>query len=307
MRILKILLLLAISSRCLFAAGAGKARVQGAEILNEPLSNAALGLPTRTIFQRVIQARIFHAGDWTLKGSAHTPVTVGRTLASLQPSFLTGILRISNEGTLSQVEAEAYQVIRKAVLASSKACRFDVVMNTRGVDSGEEMARRIREISGRIHPDAWTFYVPPTTDTIVPSVFAQGIATAHQLGEMVGYDGPLSLIPEGADFIVVRAWDLTVNRKTVDLLRTQHHLPVIVELPTILGEQPSRSVVRYTDQMKSAERARLLSSLAENQNSWGYHFAYPVFYPLHPGRTAFDSTKDGTLLVTIRALMARFN
>lgn len=307
MRLLTLICLFVISAPCVFSAGGGKARVQDGDLLNEPLSPGTLKEPTKTIFHRVVQARIFHAGDWTLKGSAQTPVTVGRTLAALQPTFLTGILRISNEGTLSPVEAEAYETIRKAILASNKSCRFDVVMNIRGVTSGEELAARIREISGRIHPDAWTFYLSPATDVVVPSVFTQGIATAHALGEMVGYDGPLSLIPEGVDFIVVRAWDLTVNRKTIDLLRAEHHLPVIVELPTSFGDKPSRGAVRYADSMESTERAAILTSLAENQNSWGYRFAYPVFYPLHPARTAFDTTKDGTLLVTIRALMAQFN
>jgi membrane-anchored protein YejM (alkaline phosphatase superfamily) len=59
--------------------------------------------------------------------------------------------------------------------------------------------------------------------------------------------------------------------------------------------------------MGTAGRSELLTELARQQSAQGYHLAYPVFYPIHPSRHAFDSTKDNILLVTIRALMARFN
>jgi hypothetical protein len=59
--------------------------------------------------------------------------------------------------------------------------------------------------------------------------------------------------------------------------------------------------------MDTAKRSDLLTRLAENQSAWGYRFAYPIFYPLTPQRQAFDVTKDGTLLVVIRSLLARFD
>ena len=307
MRILLYIFIAFFSANCVRAAGGGRGHSLESDTINEPLAQSILKLPLKNIFQRIVQARIFHAGDWTLNGSSQTPSTVGRTLASLQPTFLTGLLRISNEGTVSLTEAEAFETVRRSVLSANKTCRFDVVLNMHGVTSADAIALRIKTISARIHPDAWTFYVSPDATSITPSVFAEGIACAHSLGEMVGYDGPLSLIPGGVDFIVVRAWDLNVNRKEIDLLKEQERIPLVVELPTSFGDKPYRDAVRYVDRMESNERAAILTTLAEKQNSWGYRFAYPVFYPLHPGRSAFDSTKDGTILITIRSLMARFN
>jgi len=303
------------SSQLLQAAGGAKQRVMTnqtpqqleAEHLNQPLTSAELKASTRVIFQRVIQARIYHAGTWTLAGTSQTPANVARTLASLQPSFVTGLLRLSDHGELSNAEEEGFLAVRSAVRSASKSCRFDIVINAGNETSGDTFIRHLREVNVRIHPDAWTFYVQPDDNSLSPDVFDQGIAFAHSCGQMVGYDGPLSLIPEGVDFIVVRAWDLKLNRKVIDQLRSRHHVPLIVELPTTFGTRDQPEIETYVNDMNSGERVSVVTRLAQDQGEWGYRFAYPIIYPLHPAKQAFDATKDNILLVTIRALMARFN
>jgi hypothetical protein len=278
-----------------------------ADTINQPLSASSLRISQKALFMRVIQARLFHNGNWTLGDSSQSPVTVARTIASLHPSFVTGLLRIVDHGSLSHIEEEAFSTVRSAVQASSKGCRFDVVLNAAEERSGELIIRHMKEITTRIHPDAWTFYVSPDDTTVNPEVFEQGIAAAHAAGQMVGYDGPLSLVPEGIDYLVVRAWDLKVSRHQIDLLKASKHVPLIVELPTTFGAQPSPEVSCYVNELSSQDRASILTSLAENQSAWGYRFGYPVFYPLCPARHVFDATKDPILMVTIRSLLARFN
>jgi hypothetical protein len=90
-------------------------------------------------------------------------------------------------------------------------------------------------------------------------------------------------------------------------LKSTKRIPLIVELPTTFGAQPSPGASLYVNELCSQKRAASLSSLAEYQNAWGYRFAYPVFYPLCPANHVFDATKDSILMVTIRSLMARFN
>jgi hypothetical protein len=124
---------------------------------------------------------------------------------------------------------------------------------------------------------------------------------------MVGYDGPLSMVPDGVDYIVVRAWDLKVNVQEIEHLRAKHRVPLIVVLPGTDGGQAPPEVIKYVEKMGTAGRSELLTELARQQTPLGYHLAYPVFYPIHPAHHAFDSTKDTILLVTIRALTARFN
>lgn len=298
----------------LHASGAGKGQPVNTptatpvtETINKPLGTAVLKTQPKAIFQRVIQARLYHNGWWTLSDSSQTPVTAGRTIASLRPSFVTGLIRVSDRGDLGNAEAECFHTVRDAVLASSKGCRFDVVLNAGDFRSGDHMQRRMREISARIHPDAWTFYVSPEDASLNPDVFEEGISQAHALGQMVGYDGPLSLIPEGVDYIVIRAWDLKVNRAQIEALRDKQRVPLLVELPTTFGNQPNIACTTYTESMTTPGRTSLLGELAASQSSWGYHFAYPVFYPILPTRHAFDSTKDNILLVTIRSLLTRFN
>ena len=305
---------LAILSLPLEAAGGAKGHSslttpspERGDLMNQPLSAIQLRAPLKSIFQRVIQARLFHSGAWTLQGSSQTPITAARTIASLQPSFVTGILRVPDQGELSNAEVEGYNAIRNEIRMGGKACRFDLVINAGALESEEFIVRRMHEITVRVHPDAWTFYVAPDDTSVYPEVLAEGIAYAHSQGQMAGYDGPLSLIPEGVDYIVVRAWNLMVNRKQLDLLRAKQRVPIIVEIPSTFGMKSSAEVSAYVRKMASSERSEALTRLAENQGAWGYHFAYPVFYPLYSAKQAFDATKDNILLVTIRSLMARFN
>ena len=307
-------LLLFLPFGLLHAAGGGKGRViqsptatPTTDTLNQPLTSTALKISQRALFMRVIQARLFHNGNWTLGDSSQTPVTVARTIASLHPSFVTGLLRIVDHGDLSHAEEEAFLTIRSAVQASSKACRFDVVLNAGDERSADLIVRHLRELTIRIHPDAWTFYVSPDATSVNPEVFEEGIAAAHAAGQMVGYDGPLSLVPEGIDYLVVRAWNMKVSKRQIDLLKASKHIPLIVEVPTTFGNQPPPEVSSYVNEFSPQDRAASLTALAENQNVWGYHFAYPVFYPLFPAKQVFDATKDPILMVTIRSLLARFN
>lgn len=312
-RIFPLLFLSMLTSGFLHAVGGAggiaqsSARDERETPINKPLSQSALKTSPKAIFQRIVQARLFHSGKWTLPDTSQTPAKVARTLASLQPTFVAGMLRISDHGELSDSEVEAFTTVRTAVLAVNKNCRFDVLLNAGEEHSSEAFVQRMKDVSVRIHPDSWTFYVPPETKSISPEVFDQGISEAHAEGQMVGYDGPLSLIPEGVDFIVIRAWNFKVSREQIDLLRTKQRVPLIVELPTTFGNKEYAEVISYVEEMETKDRVALLANLAENQSSWGYRLAQPIFYPLYPAGHSFDATKDNILLVTIRALMAKFN
>jgi hypothetical protein len=276
--------------------------------INQPLAQSALKASPKAIFQRVIQAHLFHSGAWTLAGSAQTPVTTARTIASLQPSFVTGLMRIPDHGELSNAEVEGFDTVRNATRAANKGCRFDLLVNAGNKTLGEHIIAHMTEVNARIHPDAWTLYIPPDDDDAMSAdVFEEAISYAHSLNQMVGYNGPLSLIPEGVDYIIVRAWDLQVNRKQIELLHARRDVPIIVELPTTFGEHIPPEVATFVQKMTTPERAHTVTRLAENQGSWGYHFAYPIFYPLYPSGHAFDATRDNILIVTIRSLLARFN
>lgn len=309
-----LLLALFLPVAALQASGAGKGHAAqspsptpSSEVINQPLSVFELKGLHREIFRRVLQARLYHQGVWTLSDPSQTPVTAARTIASLKPTFVTGLLRIPDHGSLSNTEVDAFNAVRTAVLASAKGCRFDIVLNAGVEQSGDLVVRRMKEISTRVHPDAWTFHIAPDDTSLNPEVFEDGIAYAHSQGKMAGYDGPLSMIPDGVDYIVVRALELKVYRRQIEVLREKHHVPILVELPTMMGGKSNPDCEAYIGKLSSSERCEAITSLAENQNSWGYRFAYPVFYPVEPNKRAFDATKESVLMVTIRALLARFN
>lgn len=310
LRLLLLLSLLPLGP--LLAAGGGRGNPGAAspsppaDRVNRPLTTAELKSSSRTIFQRVIQSRIYHLGSWTLDDASQTPVTVGRTLSSLRPTFVTGLVRVTEHGIPGNAESEAYTTVRTAVRTSLKGCLFDVVIDAGNETSGSLFIRRIKEIDNRIHPDAWTLYVPPDDTSINPEALAEAIAYAHSQGDMVGYDGPLSIIPEGIDYIVVRAWNFEANREQLERLASRR-VPLIVELPTTFGNKEHPDCSRYIRDMDGSERAALLTRLAMNQSAWGYRLAYPLFYPVESPHRSFDATKDSILMVTIRSLLARFN
>jgi len=276
------------------------------DLVNTPLTTSQLKISSRTIFRRIIQARVYHQGAWTLADRSQTPITVGRTLASLRPGFVTGLLRVPDRGIPGNAEAEAFEAIRSAIRETFRDCRFDVVVDAGNETSEAVFVRRMQEISMRIHVDAWTFYLAPENESLNPDAVAAAISYAHSRGQMVGYDGPLSIVPEGVDYIVVRAWNLEVNRNQIEALKSRH-IPLIVELPTTFGSQVPAECSRYVGEMDASEKGAVLTRLASAQASEGYRFAYPVFYPLVPIKQAYDATKEPLLMVTIRSLMARFN
>lgn len=298
----------------LHASGAGKGHAPAnpfsateAETINHPLSSAALKGSYKSIFQRVVQVRLFHQGSWAFADHSQTPVTVARTIASLHPSFVTGILRLSDRGIPGNAEVEAFNTVRNAVTSTEKGCRFDVVLNIAGEPEQETLIRRMKETTTLLHHDAWTLFVAPDDVSVYPDVLEDTIAYAHSQGQMVGYDGPVSLIPDGVDYIVIRAWDLKVKRDQIERLRSKHHVPLVVEIPSTFGSKPNTDCTHYMANMNAVEKGNVLTDLAENQGAWGYRLAYPVFYPVEPNRRVFDATKESILMVTIRSLLARYN
>ena len=99
------------------------------DIINVPLSSSIFKNDKKESFRRVIQARLFHQGAWTLPGVAQTPLSIGRTLASLRPTFVTGLIRVPDYGGISNAEIEAFKVVRSAVNSLNKGCQFDLVVN----------------------------------------------------------------------------------------------------------------------------------------------------------------------------------
>jgi hypothetical protein len=149
-----LLLALFLPIAALHASGAGKgyaaqssSPTPSSEVINQPLSAFELKGSNREIFRRVLQTRLYHKGVWTLSDPSQTPVTAARTIASLKPTFVTGLLRIPDRGSLSNAEVDAFHAVRTAVLASAKGCRFDIVLNAGVEQSGDLVVRRMKEIS----------------------------------------------------------------------------------------------------------------------------------------------------------------
>jgi hypothetical protein len=277
------------------------------EVINAPLKHSFLKADNKEIFRRVIQARLFHQGFWTLSGSSQTPLSVGRSLASLHPTFVTGLVRVPDYGGISNSDVEAFKSVRSAVLTENRECLFDMVVNAGDESFGSVFIEHLKQINAKVRPDALTFLVRPNDKNVNALVLAKGIAYAHSCGQLVGFEGPLSLIPEGVDFIVIRAWDFKVSKAKLASLRAKYAVPLIVQIPTSFGKSKQLDVLSYFKNTNGVDRAEVISRLAVDQSSFGYRFAYPMIYPIDPDSRSFDATKDPILFVTIRALMVKLN
>ncbi len=277
------------------------------EIVNAPLKHSFLKVDNKEIFRRVIQARLFHQGSWTLPGSSQTPLSIGRSLASLHPTFLTGLVRVQDYGGITNADVEAFKAVRSVVLTENRECLFDMVVNAGDESFGSVFIEHLKQINAKVRPDAWTFLVRPNDKNVNALVLAKGVAYAHSCGQLVGFEGPLSLIPEGVDFIVIRAWDFKVSKTKLASIRAKYEVPLIVEIPTSFGKSKQPEVISYFKNESGVDRSEVISRLAVDQSSFGYRFAYPLIYPIDPVGHSFDATKDLILFVTIRALMVKFN
>ena len=154
-------------------------------------------------------------------------------------------------------------------------------------------------------PDLIIFRLLSNNEMVYPAALTKAMEFAHAHGQMVGYEGPTAMIPDAADFIVVRAKNLEVRRDEISTLRARHHLPILVNIPADI-QQHEHQVGEVPKELSISERTKLLMHLAENQSSFGYHFIYPITSPSqqdHP----LEITTDNALLVTMKALMARYN
>ncbi|HLB32671.1 MAG: hypothetical protein A3F67_06105 [Verrucomicrobia bacterium RIFCSPHIGHO2_12_FULL_41_10] len=305
---------------------------------------------------RILNASLDRDDEGITTTTTQKTKSLARTLSSLQPTWISGLLWGSDEGALRSYNVDDFQVIRKEVLASNPRCKFDITVNSSKYPLPAELISRLQEINAKLAPDILIFAVPSQHEIIYPSALAKGIEFVHAHGQLVGYEGPTSMIPDGIDFIVVRTSNLEVHREELSALKSKHHLPIVVKIPASQYGHDMRHSKHLLEPLVRKEEVIRLTHLAEDQNSMGYHFAYPInglpsklasadevqgvdgaqklsvqklldasstdatkqfTAEVEVRKKSNNSTntsltpsapgKDNTLLVTLRALMARFN
>ncbi|MFI0347380.1 MAG: hypothetical protein ACH346_01225 [Chthoniobacterales bacterium] len=294
---------------------------------------------------RVLQFRITRDEDGKSEAVSPQAKSIARTLSSLQPTLISGLLHISENSPLRPGQVEMFTIVRKEVLAANPRCKFDVVINASKYATAAEFINKLQEINAKIMPDLIIFRLPSNNEMLYPSALIKAMEFAHAHGQLVGYEGPTAMIPDAVDVIVVRAKSFEVRREEVSFLKSKHHLPILVKVPYPLsgpgkikilpslesldsheGESPKERQANSMNGHKISgymqahdhqeeqiskeilinEQTKLLMRLAEEQSVFGYHLMYPIASPSQQDHL-LQVASDNALLVTMKALMARWN
>jgi hypothetical protein len=216
---------------------------------------------------------------------------------------------------------------------------FDVVLNARdyddqpGLSAADAVRRDMDAIRTHLHPEIWFFdYYQPASDQMDGSRDAvrAAIEDAHLHGEYVGGNTWGASIPDGSDFAAMpdmlnQAPDtsmlasslLVVKEDWIATLR-QRSVPVIVHVNNDPQYAPDTESCYFMGQCHAetsddgdtcvhpeydfsrSQRGHYIELRAAQQDQIGFHFMYPVFFPLCPAGVSYDATTDGDMMATIR-------
>ncbi|MEZ0229368.1 MAG: hypothetical protein ACAI25_12135 [Planctomycetota bacterium] len=276
-----------------------------------------------SVFDRVVLGRVFQTGHWTLRDKQgqpnQTPDSVGDALAALEPTYVSGLVRIAHDEDMTQREVDAFDTIRKKVLAKSPRCKFDMVLNAMQYPTPASIEKKMSEISAKVKVDIWFFdfydeaYREHGFNGFKGSKRAieAAIAWAHRHGQWIGGNCFQPTAPPRSDFAAVATVHFKVRKPNVTALRRK--MPVILHLGNNPQSGPQTECAVFVEQWEHDRRVKLIQRLAARQRADGYRFMYPVFFPEWPAKQSYDSTldKDGTTGRTtyseIRHLIGRYD
>jgi len=270
-------------------------------------TQTSLVIPSQ-ILQRVVLARIYQGATWTLSGE--TPQSVGSAIAKLDPTYVSGLIRLASTDTLSQQQSNDYKTIRSIVLQTSPTAKFDVVLNAQQYSTPDQMLSQMRDINSKIHVDLWFFDFYYEGYSFSPQTIEAAIGYAHSQGQYVGGNVWGKNIPPGSDFVatddgVPSQFSLDLER--VATLTTDYGIPVLVHLNNNPQNGPSTESCVFMNDWSESQRASYVTSLAQGQGSGGYRYMYNVFFPECPAGVAYDSLTDGSMFSTLTSLMSTYN
>ena len=251
---------------------------------------------------RIAMARVYHQGDWTLP--AETPVTVGQTLAQLNPTWVSGLIRLGAAQSLSQEQIDAFKTITALVLAANPDCKFDFVLDASQYSNAQDLLQQMEGINSQIKVDIWFFENYQKTYKKHPDMIQSALDYAHSLGQAVGGDASRGRVPPGSDYAAVADKKFHLKRSKIHHLSKKYHIPVVCYLNS---DTHSKEPKTFINKWVTGQRVGYITQLALDQNPWGYQLAYPIFWPMYPAGKAYDSLQDNSILAIIQDLMNSYN
>ena len=292
----------------------------------------------RNSLRRVVIARMYQHDDWTLPAAdvyrpdLYADVIDRRVhyvcdaIAPLQPTFVSGLVRVDATETLNAEQIAVFKGVRRCIRARShheRPVQFDVVLNAlhyadpdfvANADAGRQLIRaRLRSLDDAVHPDAWffDFYTVPFNKSdkdYLPEAMRAGMRWIHEHGQLVGGNVWGRNVPTGTDYV---ALPNTGNwRDQLTSLRNKGDVPVMMHIQNDPQIPDSKGLAFIASER--AERKQTVRRHAEMQEELGFGYMYPVFFPMWfeqiGGKRysfSYDAAQDGNMLERMKAHMAQ--
>ena len=264
--------------------------------------------------QRIVLARMYQQGDWSIPGVSSQQVA--SALAALRPTYVSGLIRVAINTSLTQQMISDFNTVRDAVLAVSPNAKFDVELNAEDYSSASQVVGKMQSINQQIHIDIWFFDYYQQGYQAAPQAFAAAVAYAHSQGQLIGGNvgndvtlpyGNLTY-PQGSDFVAVPDNNFAVSSERIAQLRSQNaSIPIFVHINNNPQIGPTAESCVFINNYSYGQRSAYQTSLAEGQSQLGYSYMYAAFFPECPARTSYNFLADGSMQQVIVDLLATYN
>lgn len=308
-------------TRAAIAAGLalGLITVAGAAGAEPPGANAVDARVTpRESFaaanSRIVSARVRHTRISTVRNS--NAGRIGRNLASLRPTWVTGLLRYARHQYPTRSEVKAWNKIRTKVRNRVPTAQFDVVLNAEHYRTPAAIRLTMRRLRAKLGPEGWFFDFLSGEFRKHPRMVRAAIASAHSHGEWIGGNvfgvAQHRPLPRRVDFVSVQDHVFHLNLGAVRRLATGKR--VIYHL----NSDPARARsggCRFIQRFSTKRRMALVRRRAAQQPRVGFRFSYPVLFPqcIRPRKgggsflAAYNAFRDPPMVREIRRLLDAYD
>ena len=227
---------------------------------------------------RIISARVWHTRIATVPNTNSR--RLGRALAGLRPTWVTGLLRYARNQYPHRDEIRAWRQIRRIVHTSSPSAQFDVVLNAMQYRTPAAIRMTMRRLRAKLGPEGWFFDFYSQAYRKHPRMIRAAINSAHAHGEWIGgnvfgiaRNRPL---PVHSDFFSVQDAGIHLNGKAVRRLASSR--PVMYHLQSD-PDRPRSGGCRWIRDFSDRRRRVMLRGRARQQLKHDFRVSYPVLFP----------------------------
>jgi hypothetical protein len=266
---------------------------------------------------RIVSARVHHTRISTARNL--NARGVGRALAGLRPTWVTGLIRYAKGQHPNGAEVHAWRQITRIVRLANPGVQFDVTLNADQYLNGRELRKMMHRVRKRLDNDGWFFDFYSTAFRERPRMIRGAIANAHAHDEWIGGNvfglRRRAPVPVRSDFVSVqdfRSFDL--NRPAIR--RLARHVPVVYHVNNNPAHSRSGGC-RFIESFNSARRRNLIRHRAKQQGGYGFRVSYPAFFPEcfrdRPGRGnghflySYNVFRDPPVRKAVRHLLNRYD